>query len=161
MVLDQNTTDFKLIKDYDKFKCNYLNHESGYIMTSYLRWFNEDNEPTLLDLTAERFTIELMMSEEPNIKLVSNLDVFHFDLKPGNYKIESIFCLMGVILSCFLTLFLCTYKESQYSHVETLEQKVELQALENQDEKFKKLREKKRDLEAKKRRARKVEIDQI
>lgn len=101
-------------------------------MTTYFRWFHEDEEPTLQDLTADRLTMELLMSEEPNVKTVSDLDIFHFDLKPSNYRLESVFCFMGVIISVFLTLFLCSYKESQYQQI-NLEQKVELQALENKD----------------------------
>lgn len=100
------------------------------------------------------------MSEEPNVKTVTELDLFHFDLKPGNYKVESIFCLIGVVVSVFLTFFLCTYKESQYTALD-MEQKVELAAIENADPGLKKIKEKKRELEAKKKRARKVEIDQI
>ena len=118
LVIDQNSTDYRLVNDYKKYRCNYLNHAEGYTMTSYFRWFHEDEDPALKDLTAERLTMEILMSEEPNVKTVSEIDIFHFDLKPSNYRLESVFCFMGELVSVFLAFFLCSYKESQYTAID-------------------------------------------
>lgn len=109
--MDQNSTTFKLVDNYKDYRCNYMTHEPGFIMTNYFRWYDNDREPTLSDLNAERFTVEVFMSEEPNVKTLSNLDVFHFALKPTNYRHESIICFAVVVISVFVALFLCSYKD--------------------------------------------------
>ena len=112
LVVDQNSEDYKLINGYEDFRCNYLNYEIGYTMSSYLIWHHKDKEPTLEDIAASRLTLEVMMSEEPHVKTVRVIDILHFEQMPGNYRLESVLCFTAAASSVVLTIFLCTCRES-------------------------------------------------
>jgi hypothetical protein len=160
LVVDQDSADYRLVNGYEDFRCNYLNYGVGYTMSSYLIWHHNDSEPTLENIATSRLTLEVMMSEEPHVKTVRSIDILHFELMPGNYRLESVLCFSFAACSVVATVFLCTCRESAFRHVAANERE-QLKALEGSDAEFKQLRDRRRALEELKRKHRKAEIDQI
>lgn len=73
LVVDQKSDTLELAENYKDFKCDGYNH--NYLLTTYLTRENGvQTEPTLKDHSARALEIEFMMSEEPYVKALTDID---------------------------------------------------------------------------------------
>lgn len=113
-------------------------------------------EPTLSDHSARALEIEFMLSEEPYVKALTDLDGDSLarGVQPTFYRVESVACFGGLVLTAFTALFLCIYSPTGYRQLSE-EQKAALQEIDKKEaETHRLLRERRGRLEEKKRRNR-------
>lgn len=87
------------------------------MITTYLpREAGKQSEPTLKDHSARALEIEFMMSEEPYVKALTDLDGDNLarGVQPTFYRVESVACFGGLVLTAFTALFLCIYSPTGY-----------------------------------------------
>lgn len=87
------------------------------MITTYLPGeAGKQSEPTLKDHSARALEIEFMMSEEPYVKALTDLDGDNLarGVQPTFYRVESVACFGGLVLTAFTALFLCIYSPTGY-----------------------------------------------
>ena len=129
--IDQDSAEFDLVPEYERYKCDYLTYEEGYVMWGYLRWHSLDSEPTISNIVDP--SVEVVMSKAPFTQTLNTMDVNNFDINSRNYRLEAIIMFALFLLCVISALFLFMYNDSFFQKL-TEEQEEELRELEQQDE---------------------------
>jgi len=115
-------------------------------MWQYFRWYRSfpgqsavPVEPTLRDLSINKLEFELLMSKEPTVQMLLNMDVHKFDVRSINYRLESIVFFSASLLSTFGAICACMFQKQIMNAKLTQRQLAELQRLKNEDRSYQQL----------------------
>jgi len=135
--VDQDSEDFSLVEDYEKYKCDFNSDEESFVHWEYFRWHLNNEEPTPKRISHTE--IEVYMSKAPFVRTLTDMNVHNFDISTANYRLEAIiaFSLFGCLFCTSLCIFV--FKNRVFKFEMTEEQQEKFNDLQEADEGYRNL----------------------
>lgn len=146
IVVDLDSDTVGPAEDHEKYPCNYLTREPGFVMDAYMRWHSKESEPRAHDIDPERVGLHFYFKQAPEVMTMQTMDFLNFDFTSGNYRLESIIMMVLAVLSTIASLCLLSFRTDSFKSM-TEEQKRELNRIEMQDTKYMQIKERRKQLE--------------